>query len=424
MTKRNFMPSVILGSICLVVALLLSVVNMFTAPIIKAAQDTAIQESLAKVLPKGSSFSLVENLNGYKDIDEEITAVYKAGNDEGYVFQIKTNGFNSGLVIMCGIDSNGAITGTKVIASEETPDKSKPVFEAAEAEGDKGAYNGMTANNFSTNLIAGSTLTSEAYGDAVRMSLKAFNSITGGNADLRTPEEIRQDSCNTALGTSELLFSRALMNDYLSGVSSVYTSESGTVMKIGQSYVGIDQDGNVVGEVSESDRETALSAYAIYSAPGLYEITIPDGAHEYVRKISKTAAGSYVIEMNGYGCDKINYVLNESLKVDYNWAQDQFIEFTVSISADGAIIDVITTKHAESPNYGDKCATEEYYITWIGVTDDGFTVIEDTDANDTADKTTEEYPGLIAGSTMTTHGYQEAMKLAFDAFYLLEGGNE
>ena len=41
MKKSNWMPSLVLGCICIVVALLLSVVNMVTAPIIEAAQSAA-----------------------------------------------------------------------------------------------------------------------------------------------------------------------------------------------------------------------------------------------------------------------------------------------------------------------------------------------------------------------------------------------
>ena len=38
MFKEKIMPTTVLGAICLVVALLLSVVNMFTGPIIEKAQ--------------------------------------------------------------------------------------------------------------------------------------------------------------------------------------------------------------------------------------------------------------------------------------------------------------------------------------------------------------------------------------------------
>ena len=57
MKKTNIMPTVVLGSICLVVALLLSFVNMVTGPIIKAAQDSAANAALLEVLPEGTNFT-------------------------------------------------------------------------------------------------------------------------------------------------------------------------------------------------------------------------------------------------------------------------------------------------------------------------------------------------------------------------------
>ena len=43
MKKSNIMPSVVLGAVCLIVALLLSLINSVTAPLIEEAQNAAIQ---------------------------------------------------------------------------------------------------------------------------------------------------------------------------------------------------------------------------------------------------------------------------------------------------------------------------------------------------------------------------------------------
>ena len=51
MKKSNLMPSLVLGCICLVVALLLSAVNMVTAPVIQKLQNDKAAASFTEVLP-------------------------------------------------------------------------------------------------------------------------------------------------------------------------------------------------------------------------------------------------------------------------------------------------------------------------------------------------------------------------------------
>ena len=166
MKKSNLMPTVVLGSICLVVALLLSFVNMVTGPIIKAAQDQAANAALLEVLPEGTDFTPLT-------IDETypaaIVAGYKANG--GFVFQSTVTGKSSGLIIMCGINADGKIVGTKVIAEQETDSYDANVFPAV--EGTEGAYKGMALEGFEPYLVSGATLTSRAYGEAMKASLQA-----------------------------------------------------------------------------------------------------------------------------------------------------------------------------------------------------------------------------------------------------------
>ena len=108
MKKNVFMPAIVLCSICVVVALLLSGVNMITGPIIAAQQNAAANEALLEVLPEGKNFEEIEITSDYPAI---VTAGYKA--DGGFVFQMNVTGKSAGLVIMCGIDSEGKVVGTK-----------------------------------------------------------------------------------------------------------------------------------------------------------------------------------------------------------------------------------------------------------------------------------------------------------------------
>ena len=183
MKKKIFMPAIVLCSICIVVALLLSFVNMVTAPIIKARQDAAVNEALLEVLPGGKNFEKIEITSEYP---EAVTEGYRA--DGGFVFKVTVTGKSTGLIIMCGIDSNGNVVGTKVIANNETPDYAEKVFPAV--EGLDGKYKGMTLDGFDPYLVSGATLTSKAYADAIKAALQAAAIAGGDSVDVRTPEHL------------------------------------------------------------------------------------------------------------------------------------------------------------------------------------------------------------------------------------------
>ena len=115
MKKSNVMPSVVLGAICLIAALLLSVINMFTAPEIEKNKKEAEIKALKEVLPEGTTFDAIEITNAYPDV---ITGGYKS--DAGFVFKAEVIGYQPGLIIMIGVDNDGKIAGVKHTSSAET----------------------------------------------------------------------------------------------------------------------------------------------------------------------------------------------------------------------------------------------------------------------------------------------------------------
>ena len=149
MKKSNLMPSIILGCICLVAALLLSVVNKFTAPLIAKKQSEAASGAFAEVLPGATGQEEIT-------LDATYPSIVKAGYkfDNGYVFQMEVTGKASGFVIMVGIDLEGKITGAKVIANQETPSYAEKVFSDIKATDT--TYNGvdLTKQTFSKRAFA------------------------------------------------------------------------------------------------------------------------------------------------------------------------------------------------------------------------------------------------------------------------------
>ena len=79
MLKNKILPTVVLTSICIIVALVLSVANIFTAPIIKDNQYKATQNALREVYPEGKVFD-EKNTADYS-FPEEITEIYAADDE-------------------------------------------------------------------------------------------------------------------------------------------------------------------------------------------------------------------------------------------------------------------------------------------------------------------------------------------------------
>lgn len=398
--KNKIMPTIVLAAICLVVAFSLALINEITAPIIEAAQNAAANEALLDVLPDGKNFKEMTLDDKYPEV---ITKGYKA--DGGYVFQANVAGKNTGLIIMIGINGEGKIVGTKVIADQETDSYDSNVFPLV--SGTNGAYKDMTLESFEPVLVAGATLTSKAYGDAVKAALQAYAIAGGANVDTRTPEQIVQDNCNAALGTSGINFTKWFATEIVNGFDAIYEADdkSGRVFVIGETFIGVKADGTAVGE--SADNASAIAANAVIAASTLTEVAKPEGASRLITKIYVTESGNYIFEAKTAG-----------FSAEYHGEE---IYLKLSISADGKIIDCYTVSQTESKGYGDACATEEYYESWRGTGADDVVISTSPVGPETTD------PGAISGATYTTQAYQKAVRAAFNVFNLLtadEGGEQ
>ena len=418
MKQSKFYPAIVLGSICLTVALLLSAINMITAPIIAERENASANAALVEVLPDGKDFKEIE-------ITGEYPASVKAGWAAvgGYVFKMSVTGKSAGLVIMVGISADQKVVGTKVVSNEETPSYAEKVF--SNLEGTEGEYAGDTLDGFESVIISGATLTSRAYGEAVKAALQSAVLAAGGEVDTRTPEQILQDNCNAALGTEGKTFERWFATEEIEGVDTVYetTDDSGRVYKIGESFIGVAADGTVA--TADTDAETATivtAADATVEASTITEITNPDGFGVEITKAYATASGNYVFELSAKGYDVSFEYSNGHMPGN----TPQPIIIKLSISAEGKIIDCVTVKHSESKGYGDKCATDEYRDSWSGIANDDLIVLPGVPSHNSTHTQGQSGPGVISGATYTTQGYQKAVKAAFAAFELLvasEGGN-
>ena len=377
MKNSKFYPSIVLSAICLVVAVLLSVINYFTAPIIADRQNQAANAALLEVLPGANSFEEVEITSDYPAC---VIKGWKA--DNGAVFQMEVKGYQPGLVIMCGVDADGRIAGVKHITSKET----------FNAEGEfNAAYTDKKDNLdslemiLSTSASKGAPLTAQAYYDAIKAALQSAIIVSGGSVDTRTPEQILQDNCNAALGTTGLTFTKWFAVEIIEGIDAVYETEdnNGKVYVIGESFIGVNADGTVVGAVDADASAKATAAHAIISASSSTEITdlLTSTDFANITKAEKTASGNYVFELvaEGYKSESVHHFGGN--------LESSYIKIKLSIDAEGKIIDIVTLSQKETSGIGDKCASEEYYEGYKGAANSDIVISADRSDFDLEDYT-------------------------------------
>lgn len=376
--------------ICTVITLLLATVNFITAPIIERNQAASANEALLEVMPDGKGFENVDLTD--LTLPSTVTEVYKETDGNGHVIKLVTAGYGSDMVIMCGVDSNGVVTGAVCLSSNETLGKEKTYGESFK---DKDAE-GVEA----VDTLAGATKTTAAYKNAIKDALNSAIILGGGSVDIRTEEEILNDNLSAALPDGNAEFEKMFRVEVLDGIDAVYVAKNGEgyVFVSGEAFVGVKADGTVITE--GVDNALFTDAVAKINATALEEIDLtnyPDLAKNVV-SAKKTASGNFILETKGagYGIKGGN---------EYHPASNEYIIVCVSVTPDLKIIDCYTVSEAETDGLGDACADESFYGQFAGKTEENYTEID-----------------AISGATLTTNGYKQAIERAFEAIKVLNGG--
>ena len=382
--KKAIKSTVVLVGICAVMAILLALTNALTAPIIAENQNAAANQALLQVMPNGEGFESVEF--DAEKLPKTIKEVFKEKNG-GYVFNMETTGYGAGLLIMCGVNADGTVSGVVCLGSSETLGYEK-TFGATFAGKDAAGVDAV-------DTISGATKTTAAFKGAVKDALNAAIILGGGSVDLRTEEEILNDNLSAALPAGEGKFGKVFITEVIEGIDAIYAAENdkGYVYVIGEQFIAVDENGN-------TDNETVAAAHAILSASTAEDIDLSAFADLPAKLLSakKTATGNYIFETKGAG-----YGIKGG--DDYHPASGKYIEIRICLTPEGKILDVITTFQEESKGIGDACANEKFYGQFDGKTEGNFKEID-----------------AIGGATMTTNGYLEAIETAFASMKILEGG--
>lgn len=341
------------------------------------------------------AISSVKNVT-YTDIDLSAYPALPAGiksaqvSSKGvYVIVVEYTGYKEGNSVEVTI-ADGKVIATKVLVNNDTPSYGGATIPELDANGH---FNGATLDTIDgVDTVAGVTVSSKTYRAAIKDALIAVTNFSGGSyVDPFTA------ALNEALGTEGVEFEKHFFIQVIEGVDAIYVAKTGEgyVVVIGDTYVGVDVNGNVVGEANA----TAANAIAKIKSTTVTDIDLSaySGVSKRVKSAQVTNEGVYILEVEGSGFGK---------KGDsHSHPSGEYIVIRIALTADGKIIDCYTVYQSESAGFGDVCGTEEFYGQFAGKTQDNYEDI------------------IIAGSTYTTDGYHGAIKNAFKAVAkFVEGG--
>lgn len=388
---KNIKTVGVLVAICTVVALLLALTNQITAPIIAKRESDAANKALLEVMPDGTGF---EELKDISKLPDSIVEAYKETSGKGYVFKINATGYKPDMMLMCGVSTDGIITGSVCLSSSETWGFEKTL-------GDQ-----MKGKNIKTvaDVEAGATSkTIKGYRTAMKDALNAATILGGGEADLRSPEEIFNDNLKAALPAGEGDFAKQAIADATNAIDFIYAAKNGAgyVYIIGEQFIGVDAEGNVVTKDISAENGTLAQSKAALAAAHTAVDTTDSGINENITSVQKNAEGNYVIEINGLG---FGWFGNPN---EYQEAKNIPIQICTVISPDGNMLECLTVAHEESKGYGAAWGTEEYYGQFDGTTIDTYKNVD-----------------VVSGATISNNGYLKAIERCFKAVEILEGGAE
>lgn len=222
---KNFTPAIVLGTICLIVAALLAVINHFTAPVIEKNELLAKTASLREVF--GGDESGAEFGEPLKKLPEgtpsTVKEIYEEKNGMGYAIVIVIpKGFESEIDLTVGVGSDGTIKGVVVTKYEDSLGKNDMMEKVS-------GYKGKDASSYAdVELVSGATYSSNAVRSAIGDALAAADLAAKAKTSSVTAMLTSGEASLPVIPTDDELF--AFGKSKLSGASSfeaVDISEAG-----------------------------------------------------------------------------------------------------------------------------------------------------------------------------------------------------
>ncbi|MBE6536442.1 MAG: FMN-binding protein [Ruminococcaceae bacterium] len=177
--KSNIMPVIVLTAICLIIAAVLGVANMFTEDTIKKNESDKVYSSL-KVVIDGS----FEPMDKPEGTPSSVVDMYKVSDDDGklkgYAITMSVQGYASEISLTVGVDKDGNVTKAVVTSQAESHGK-------AGMANYTDNFTGVSKDKVeSVDTFSGATVSSTAIKNAIVTAVKV---VTGTAEEEKLPRE-------------------------------------------------------------------------------------------------------------------------------------------------------------------------------------------------------------------------------------------
>lgn len=164
-----------------IVAVLLSLVNMVTKPIIDRLAEEKRIAALAEVMPD-AEYQAISQLPEGIDGLVAMTQANQNGTVVGYCVQVTSNGFGGAMELMVGVDYTGAITGVNILSNAETLNTNRHGWLVEQYKGHSGEVLVSKTQADATHIqaISGATVTSNGVTRGVNTALRAVSAYLEG----------------------------------------------------------------------------------------------------------------------------------------------------------------------------------------------------------------------------------------------------
>ena len=391
--KKSLKDVVALVIICTVFAAALAATNMLTKDGIADKRYQKELEAYYSAMPEGAEFDQDSNmdLTKYANLPASVLEVKKENNGMGYAVKVEVKGYGPGMIVIVGVSPDGIVYGATCPQSNETNGVEKTY-------GDKFKDLDMDGVN-GVDVVAGSTMTTSAYKSAIVDAINAATIVGGG----RTEEQKFADALNDALPAGNGEFEKLVLLAAVDGIDAIYEAANGEgyVCVIGTNskgiFIGVDKDGNVVGDHTDEHKALAEAAIASVKANETVDIDLTpyqDNAiiRDLVNYVKKTGTGTYLVEIKTTG----------------QYDSTTPIVLMVVIDANNCIVNIQTVSYGDNENPGNaQLADGKYNVSFVGKDQTGAGAVD-----------------TVAGVTFTTTAYKNAINNAFNVVALLKGGDD
>lgn len=188
--NKTIKLGLILLAFTAIAAGILAFLNLQTEDIIAEVHVKANNEARQEVLPRGKDFkpledSAFENIKKEAPLVEEVYEGLDGSDVVGYTIKTVISGYSGPVVVMTGIDTEGKISGMKVVSNTETPglgaNASNPEFQdqyLGKATTNEIELVKNSPTEEQVQALTGATITSKAVTNSVNEAIKAYNSIS------------------------------------------------------------------------------------------------------------------------------------------------------------------------------------------------------------------------------------------------------